>query len=301
MTADEKNFEPQLSQQESITIRVIGDRGSGKTTYMASLAYWPNASSKSTVQNVIPFNEESNELVRKAQNILEQGLSLEPTPLDADVSNVKDYTLVINLQIPTRFSGFKLRGKKLLPLMISCKDYPGEFFSDLIQKDSHNPQLRAYLNDCTEAQGILFLVDGMAHRKDVEYAKELGSFLRLIGNLDNAERKRRIAFTLGKCEQSELWVNIHKPIFLASKRFPKTYQVLQDWQNNGFGDFECFTTSAFGMLGTAYPKPNATLVNRHRDGVVCVIKEPSKWRPLGLVNPIYWLYTGKHHKELLEG
>ena len=34
-------------RQSSAVLRVIGDRGSGKTAYMASLARWPNADGRS--------------------------------------------------------------------------------------------------------------------------------------------------------------------------------------------------------------------------------------------------------------
>ena len=89
---------PEASQSNAV-LRVIGDRASGKTTYMASLARWPNADPSSPVQNVTPINEEGEELVSKAQNILEQGLELEPTDLNASAIDIKDYTLSSTLAI----------------------------------------------------------------------------------------------------------------------------------------------------------------------------------------------------------
>ena len=86
--------------QSNAVLRVIGDRASGKTTYMASLARWPNADPSSPVQTVIPVNEEGEELIAKAQNILEQGLELEPTDLSASAIDVKDYTLSIEITPP---------------------------------------------------------------------------------------------------------------------------------------------------------------------------------------------------------
>ncbi|MFM6264917.1 MAG: hypothetical protein ACKPFA_00150, partial [Dolichospermum sp.] len=76
--------------QSSAVIRVIGDRSAGKTAYMASLARWPNADPKSPVHTVSPIGEAGEELVTKAQNILEQGLKLEPTDLRANAAEVKD-------------------------------------------------------------------------------------------------------------------------------------------------------------------------------------------------------------------
>ena len=76
--------------QSSGVLRVIGDRSSGKTTYMASLARWPNADPDSPVQAVTAVDEGGEDLLSKAQNILEQGLELEKTPLALNVSGVAD-------------------------------------------------------------------------------------------------------------------------------------------------------------------------------------------------------------------
>lgn len=286
------------SRQRSAAIRVIGDRSAGKTTYMASLARWPNASPDSPVERVLPIGEDSEQLVESAQNILEQGLELEPTPLYNDVTKVKDYTLSITLKNKFKLGRFGLdKTFKPMTLNINCKDYSGEFFSDLL-KQSMNAQLKAYLEDCLEASGILFLVDGMGNGKDKEYAKGLEKFLIKLDQISMNFSQRRVAFTVTKCEQSELWVNHDKPTFLASKRFPQTYKTLKTWQMDGSGIFDCFSTSAFGMVGTRYPKPNAKRLDRQRSGVTSVIEDPKRWRPFGLVAPIYWLSTGKQHPEL---
>lgn len=275
-------------------IRVIGDRGSGKTAYMASMAYWPNANPDSPVQSIIPINDEANELVAQAQNILEQGLQLEPTDLNASVMDVKDYTLSITLKDRL------LTRSQMLKLNISCKDYAGEFFSDLIHK-AGDSRLEDYLEDCLEATGILFLLDGTTHRKDSEYANGLDKFLMALDRSDMDEKHRRIALVMTKCEQSELWINRHKPKELAMARFPQVHRKLQTWSKSTGGEVSYFTTSAFGMLGNQFPEPNAKRLNRDRNGTTSVIKNPRRWRPFGLVAPIYWLCTGQHHKELVKG
>jgi GTPase SAR1 family protein len=288
-----KNKETQ--KDESAVIRVIGDRGSGKTAYMASMAYWPNANSDSPVQSIIPINDEANELIAQAQNILEQGLELEPTDLNASATEVKDYTLSITLK--EQFLGLR---SQMLKLNISCKDYAGEFFSDLIYKPGDS-RLEDYLEDCLEATGILFLLDGTTHRKDLEYANGLDKFLMALDRTDLGGKQRRIALVMTKCEQSELWINRHKPKELAMARFPQVYRKLQAWSQTAGGEVSYFTTSAFGMLGTQFPEPNAKKLKRDRDGTTSVIKNPKQWRPFGLVAPIYWLCTGQHHKELVKG
>jgi len=281
----------------SAVIRVIGDRASGKTTYMAALARWPNATPNNLVQRVTAINAAGEKLVEQAQVLLEEGLLLEPTVFDDDILNVNDYSLSITLR--NGFArGINLNGEPpVLTLNISCKDYPGEFFADLHYRAS-DPILKDYLEDCLEATGILFFVDGTSHRKDKEYANGLKRLLIELDHriLDN--QKRQIAFVLTKCEQSELWVNRNRPLFLVQGRFPQTYDVLREWQATGSGKVECFTTSAFGMIGTVYPKPNAELIVRKQQGVTCVIHDPKRWRPFGLVSPIYWLCTGDRSAEL---
>lgn len=279
--------------QSSAVLRIIGDRTSGKTTYMASLARWPNADPDSPVQAVTAVDEGGEDLINKAQNILEQGLQLEQTDLSKNVSEVKDCTLQITLKE-------KKLGAKLLNLNVSSKDYAGEFFTDLLHKVK-DPLLDEYLEDCLQCNGILFLVDGNSRRKDLEYANGLDKLLLALDRNDLGGSKRRIALVLNKCEQSDLWVNRDKPAFLASARFPQVCRKLQSWQQMGGGNIEFFAASAFGMLGSKYPEPNVNLLSRNRGGVTAVIKNPKLWRPFGLVAPIYWLCTGSRHPELDKG
>jgi GTPase SAR1 family protein len=279
----------QTPLQSSVVLRVIGDRASGKTTYMASLARWPNADPNSPVQAVTAVDEGGEELISKAQNILEQGLEFEKTKLE-NISQVTDCTLQITLKE-------KKIGSPLFNLNISSKDYSGEFFDDLLHQ-SQNSQLEEYLEDCLQANGIMFLVDGSSRRKDLEYANGLDKLLLALDRNDITGSKRRIALVLNKCEQSDLWVNRDKPGFLASARFPQVCRKLQAWQQMGGGEIEFFTASAFGMLGNKYPEPNVNLLNRSRGGVRAVIKNPRLWRPFGLVAPIYWLAKGSLHPEL---
>lgn len=287
-----------VALQSNAVLRVIGDRGSGKTSYMASLARWPNADPSSPVQNVTPVNEEGEELIVKAQNILEQGLELEPSKLSDTAIDVKDYSLSIALKGQYSWKNPKTSGgSDLVTLNISCKDYAGEFFTDLLYK-AGNSQLQDYLEDCLQATGIMYLIDGTTHRKDSEYANGLDKFLMALDRTDISAEKRRVALVMTKCEQPELWIKRHEPRELAAARFPQVNRKLQSWQQMGGGSVDYFTTSAFGMLGSRYPEPNSKRINRDRNGTTSVLKDPKRWRPFGLVAPIYWLCTGDRHKEL---
>jgi GTPase SAR1 family protein len=290
----------EISQDSGATIRVIGDRASGKTTYMAALARWPNASADSPVQAVTAINDDGKELIELAQNILEQeGLTLLPSTLTGSSDEMKNYSLQITLKNQFSWRNPRITASAQVNLNISCKDYAGEFFADLLQK-SGNPQLNDYLGDCAQATGILLIIDGTSYRKDSDYALAVE---RLMVELDRfgGNETTRIAIGLTKCEQPELWVNRHKPTFLASARFPQLCQKLKSWEEMTNGKVDYFSVSAFGMLGTNYPEPNARLIKRDRGGTNSYIKNPRFWRPFGLVAPIYWLCTGKRHPELDRG
>lgn len=283
---------------ENADIRVIGDRRSGKTVYMASLAYWPNANLNSPVQSVTSIGEKaaSEELLKYAQDILEQGLQLKGTPLNPNIREVKDYGLRIILK--DRFKLSKL-GSKSLELTVNCKDYGGEFFSDLIKK-SQDALLKDYLEDCIRSTGILLLVDGTAYAKDKDYAVSLDNFFAAINKTDLQGQKRRIALGISKCELSQLWVRRYDPRGLTHSLFPQMMGKLEAWQSQNLGFVDYFTLSAFGTLGKEYPEPNTVFLERDKGGTASVIQDPKRWRPFGLVSPIYWLCTGQRHNALDE-
>jgi hypothetical protein len=287
---NQKTDEP---KQIGSSIRVIGDRLSGKTTYMAALARWPNADPQnSVIQSVTALGTEGEELINQAKNILEQGDHFQRTALIPDIYEVKDYRINIILKEKYLFN------QKLLQLNLSCKDYTGEFFSDLVYKTG-NSLLNDYMEDCIEANGLLLLIDGLSKKLDIQYANGLEKFLRQLDQFRNDENPRKIAFVITKCEQPELFVNRQNPQVIA-KRFKNMMEVLNQWQKLGGGEVQYFATSAFGMLGTAYPEPNMTKVNRRDAGLTAVLKNPKRWKPFGLVAPIYWLTTGNYKINLDE-
>ncbi len=274
-------------------LRVIGDRAAGKTTYMAALARWPNANISSPVELVTPANKDGEYLIKQAQNLIEQGLQIEQTRLANDVLEIKDYSLRIILKKPDNLSV----SNTILNLDISCKDYSGEFFSDVLQ-ETDSQLLRDYLNDCFPATGIMLMIDGTTHRKDLEYARGVDQLLVALAGGDMLIQKRRIALVLTKCELADLWGNRHRPKFLAEARFPTIFKRLESWQDMGMGSVEYFTTSAFGVTGNKYFKPNSQQIYRGLGGVASILEDSKRWRPFGLVSPIYWICTGKRNLQL---
>jgi adenylate kinase family enzyme len=287
-----------LSNQYGGAFRVIGYRSSGKTTFMAALARWPNASSDSPVQSVVANNDDGQELINKARNILEQGEQLEATRLDANINEIKDYSMTIKLT--DKFSWTKPRlgeVNRLVNLNINCKDYAGEFFVDLLNP-VNNPRLDNYLADCIMADGIALLIDGYSHQMDGDYEIGLKNFLTELERSELELKERRIAVILTKAEQGEVWANRDKsPQIVVSRRFPKVYDSLQRWHESKAGKIEFFRASAFGTLGTSQA-PNATIIRRGIEGTTAVIKKTKIWRPFGLISPLYWLCTGERHPDL---
>jgi adenylate kinase family enzyme len=294
-----KNSDMEVNRNLGGVIKVIGYRSSGKTTFMAALARWPNASASSPVQSVSATNDNGQELIDKARNILEQGDQLEFTKLDADANEVKDYNFRITLK-----DKFSLRNPQLgmnnriIDLDVSCKDYAGEFFTELLQS-TNNSKLDSYLEDCVNADGIALLIDGSSNRMDAEYAMGIDKFIQALDRNEVETRQRRIAVVLTKAENGELFATRDKPAKTTmSNRFPQVHERLQRWHNSKAGRVDYFRSSAFGTLGNKFPEPNATIIRRGVEGTTAVIKKPRLWRPFGLISPFYWLCTGEHHPDL---
>jgi Double-GTPase 2 len=287
------------SNQYGAIIKVIGYRSSGKTSFMAALARWPNANPNSPVQSVTATNEESQELIDKARNILEQGEQLEMTKLDADANEAKDYNLSIKLKDKFSWRNPQVgENNRTIDLNLSCKDYAGEFFTDLLQA-TNNSRLDSYLEDCVLANGIALLIDGSSHRMDAEYALGLDKFLRALDLNELETRERRIAVILTKAENGEIFATRDKPAKITvSRRFPNVYERLQAWHNSKAGKVEFFRASAFGTLGSNPPEPNTTIIRRGVEGTTAVIRKPKLWKPFGLISPLYWLCTGERHPDL---
>ncbi|CCQ59706.1 hypothetical protein [Crocosphaera watsonii] len=302
---------PWLSSKKSSSssinpdIHLIGDRGSGKTAYLASLAYlsqFTNPNLDSPIESITTFGDQeaSQELINYAKDILEKGLELESTKL-IDDPHAKDVRIYgFNITLKSHLS--KNPNSERVKLPVTCKDYSGEFFEDLIY-NMGNPYLDNYIEDCKSAGGILLLIDGTSNSNDANYAQGLANFFKGLDHLGDVSQKRRIAFTLGKCDLPGLWVNRNNPGEIIEKienRFPKTMNQLKIWEDNESREVDYFVTSSFGLLGEKYPEPNTKIIERDKNGSYCIIRKPKLWRSFGLVSPIYWLCTGERHKSLDE-
>ena len=271
--------------------RLIGPRKGGKTTYLAALAYWPNAPLDSPIEAVDPLDDDTGKLIRYAQDILERGLPIAGTFLKEDPNDLPSYTLSIRLK--SRFG----RGDQRFN--ITCKDYAGELFAQL-RGGNRQELLEPYLDDCAEAPGLLLMIDGTSHREDRNYASALAVLQNELSLRLTAQNRPlsgyRIAIVFSKAEQSR--VGIHKDInkFLGLK-FPQTQRTLERWSREWRNPLKYFYCSAFGMKGKP-PKPNFRKTPVEGGATCGVIDRPKFWRPFGLVAPIYWLHTGKEDPRL---
>ena len=285
---------PETTDSQPTEFRIIGPRRSGKTTYLSALAYWPNAKPDSPIEKVIPGDDDTAKLIAMAKDILENNAMLMATYLASNPSEIPTYNLSIQMK-PTWQGGQAID--------IICKDFAGELFEKLSQ--GKTSQIEEYLEECASALGLLILLDGTFFTEDQKYAQGLATLKQqLKWRLEKKNQnlsQYRIALAFTKAEQSKM--RIHRqdiPRFMRLK-FNKTYQLLENWGKEWPCPVKYFFCSAFGMKPGASPdSPLANVQVTSREGGVTsgVIDNPTVWRPLGLMAPIYWLHTGTDHPQL---
>lgn len=295
-----KNFNQPQELVGQGDIRIIGDRASGKTTYLTALAYWPNHNAnESTIQSIEPFDAETGKLYEMAQTFLEQGKPLAPTQNTDDPEDMPLYTFLIDLK--PKFNLFN-RKKNNLRIQLSCREYGGELFYDLTNaelfENTTQPtaiKLNFYLDDCASASGLMLLLEGQERAKDAMYSKALNIMkeqltIRLANN-NQPTKNQRIAIVLTKAEQGAVWGNRKDILGFLQRKFPKTSSTLRNWSIQWKCPIEYFVCSAFGII-PGVNKPNV------QGGTTGTIAQPQFWKPFGLVSPLYWLYIGKNDPRL---
>jgi serine/threonine protein kinase len=282
-------------------IRIIGDRGVGKTTYMATLACLPNVAPNSPIQEIQPLNVETYNLINRAKDILEQGMALAPTAPHTDADDLPLYNLEIILKPRFLLNPIAAITGRNIRIQVSCREYPGELITDLLYRHRDNYLFSNYLDDCVSVSKLLLMIDGVSYRNDPKYAQ---AFANLAGQLKlrlDAQKvslsNYRIAVVFSKIDRPEIWINRNKLELLMAARFPQTQVTLQQWTNAWGCSVAYFGCSAFGMIGNP-PQPNAIAIGRDHRGTTSVLASPQSWKPLGIVAPIYWLHTGKYDPRL---
>lgn len=290
--------EPNALPSISNTIRIIGDRDCGKTTYLAALIRNPNPDFyNNPIENIVPKTGESEKLENQATIILEDGKKFNPSDIlgaDEDLSDRPNIAFSITL---------KDKRSRSIQLEIFCKDYSGEIFGDINVMEEQ--ALSSYINDCADpdVQGLMILLDATKHRQDSVYEISMRTFIRrlLVSRVNGW--KGKIAVALTKCENLQIYSKrreLKSSKALVEKYFPKT---LQSMRNNLTPDIEVeyFSLSAFGMMGPEGVKqPNVEYVKDITDPTLqfARLKNKNVWRPFGLFAPLYWLCTGDRHPNL---
>lgn len=201
-------------------IRVIGPRSSGKTTYLAALAYQPTRGNNKRKFQVYALNDDTIKLSEKAENILLEGGSFEPSI--TQVSTIDDVPVYsFNIEIE--------KGWKKEKIILAVRDYPGEIFDDL-ENGSSNPIYQEFIDECLtkDVTGCLILLTEWQKSTDKHYSRVLKKF---IEQMDQHERINdlRLAVVMSKCERGELWPGRLEPeIDLFDVHLPATKKVLTE-------------------------------------------------------------------------
>ena len=266
----------------------IGSHAAGLSTYLATLAYHQKHQVKSKKVlscQVTPINEDTKQLSNDAENIFKKQLMLKPTKLYHSFWHNPSYSFTITLEIKGLFWA-----KNTEKVSFQIYDMPDNLLRDIREFSSSHSFTEYYDGLFSDIGGYFLPIGGTSHREDEVYAKSLEKF-----TTDLTQRNPqgcRIAFTVTKCDLSELWVNRDDPRGLVQRRFPKMYAILENWTQEYKGKVEYFTTSSFGVFGQ-YCDPNSIIQSKSKEGTSAVIRNPQEWQPFGLIEPLYWLCTGK--------
>ena len=265
-----------------LTIRIIGPRGCGKTTYFGAILACPNRN-RTVIKNITAL-EEGKQFEDDAINILAEGGVFEPTFGATSLGQLKQVKFSVTINAD---------GKDDVTLVVLARDYSGE---PLEQYDLLTPEVKEmYMTDCQESQAIFLLIDATKYKLDSNYSIAIRKFFNeLIGSM-NSGWQGRIAFALTKCEHLPMYVDRLQggSKALIEKYFPTTLNTLKDVCYNKGITLEYFSMSAFGMRGVMLEgnvimKPSPTDPTQE----IACIRYPKVWKPFGLFSPLYWLATG---------
>jgi len=273
-------------------IRIIGPKGSGKTTFLCALADWNDLRFRKSLKAVEPLNEHSLGLKESALNVLRNGARLEPTKLGFENPDPNDLPLYLfRLEITPNFWHNPLCWllKRNIRFSLSCKDFAGEFINEL-KAPSESNYIHSFLDDCAFSSGLLVMIDATnSLQLDKEYSQAFSTLRReLMSRIKRGgwKVKYKIAVVFSKADQCEIWKYRRRLEEFMSINFPCTQNIFQEWSKDGGCVVAYFACSAFGMRGNP-PRPNVI------NGNCGCLADPIAWQPFGLASAIYWLSTGK--------
>lgn len=270
-------------------ICVIGPRASGKTTYLAALAYAQDPrrrQKRGRSFKIQPLNDESRDLAAKAENIIQEGLSVEPTVIGEKIQTVDDlpyYSFKIDVK-----NGLSTKTESI---QLNARDYPGEVFEKIADSHLSDSIHQEFIDECLmkDVVGCLILFTAWEKGSDSFYNQVMNKFIDLMDNGDRTQ-DLRLAVAMSKCERGEIWPGRLDPeVDLFGVHLPRTLATLKDRilpKNLRF-----YAMSTFGVLGRNNPRPNR-IDQAGKEGKASVLRDAGKWRPYNMIEPLYWLSKG---------
>jgi len=264
-------------------IRVIGPRGSGKTSYLAALAHWPDKEKKNVTLRAL--NDETRQLASRAKGIIEGGATLEPDIVNEEdgIDAIPFYSFGIKTD--------KLFGKDEL-ITLSVRDYPGEIFEILADMAKATSIHKEFIEECLEdsVDGCLVLLSDWEKDKDSDRrtCAALTEFLQQMGK-QNRLKNLRVAVALSKCERGELWPGRLDPkLDLFQRHLHRTTKALS--RALPARNLRFYAVSTFGVYGRNDPRPNREIEPGKEN--TSTLRDREYWQPYGLLEPLYWLSRG---------
>ncbi|MEG3857953.1 hypothetical protein [Microcoleus sp. herbarium12] len=264
-------------------ICVIGPRASGKTTYLAALAYKRRTSKNSQKFNIQPLGDDSREIADKAENIICQGASFEPNKIGGLTKTVDDLPLYsFNIEIQNHWF------TKPESFQLNVRDYPGEIFEKIADRNQSDPICEEFLDECLrkDVVGCLILLTAWDQAADTLYNQVINRFIDLMDSHDRTD-DLRLAVAMSKSERGELWPGRLDPeTDLFRLHLPRTRDSLRERitsQNLRF-----YAISTFGVLRRNDPRPNR-IDEQGKFGKASVLRDAPHWQPYNLIEPLYWL------------
>lgn len=292
----------------SNNICIIGPTGSGKTTYLATLAYHAEhqlQNHQRSSYTITPQCPDARKLTQKAKLLLEKGGEIEPTKLGDEIQTVDDLPFY-SFTIEQQFSNIQnIQAKfnwkpKIEKFQITTRDYPGEVFDFLAGllpslKDKDKQKLiedcfQDFIEDCfTDKRGCVMMLPSWEAGSDSFYLSLLTEFVKKLESVGQ-KNNYKMAIVMSKCERGEIWPGRLEPeIDLFKVHLEDTTDYLRKTfikQNLSF-----FALSTFGIMGRNDPRPNRIDLVRQggEPGSVLRKSEKKEWQPYNLIEPLYWL------------
>jgi GTPase SAR1 family protein len=262
-------------------IAIVGPRKSGKTTYLAGLAYHSHHEDQQGIKYTITIqNEDSKNLKEEAERILLPQKDFKGT-------NKRDKTV---FQLP--YFGFFIdykpsRFKASQRITITTRDYSGELFDDLEKSSFLSNEDEEFVKDFfTNKIGCIVLLTSWELGADNKYHNMLKNFLEIMDR-NNVDSNYKIAVVMTKCETGEIWTGRFEPERdLFDVHLKKTKDLLR--QKLKPNTLKFFALSTFGILSQTDPRPNR-LDRIVKGEPASVLRQPEVWKPYNLIEPLLWI------------